>query len=89
MILLTRALIARPRVWILDEPTGAMDSVTETRIVKLLQEVAEDGATIIAATHKTALLPLLNRLVVLQSGKLLLDGPRDAVLAKISGGARP
>jgi ATP-binding cassette subfamily C protein LapB len=89
LILLTRALIAKPRVWILDEPTGAMDSVTEARIVKLLQEVAEEGATVIAATHKTALLPLFNRLVILQSGKLLLDGPRDAVLAKISGGPRP
>ena len=43
------------------------------------------GITIVAATHKTALLPLFDRLVVMQGGHLMLDGPRDTVLAKLSG----
>jgi len=85
LIMLTRTLIARPKVWLLDEPTGAMDSVTETRIVNLLREITATGATLVAATHKTALLPLFDRLIVLQGGHIQLDGPRDAVLAKLSG----
>lgn len=89
LIMLTRALLAEPRVWILDEPTGAMDSVTETRIVHLMREITAAGATLVAATHKTALLPLFERLIVLQGGRILLDGPRDTVLAKLSGRPQP
>lgn len=85
LIMLTRTLLARPKVWLLDEPTGSMDSVTEARIVNLLREITAEGATLIAATHKTALLPLFDRLIVLQGGRVLLDGPRDTVLAKLSG----
>lgn len=89
LIMLTRTLLAGPKVWLLDEPTGAMDSVTETRIVNLLREITGAGATLVAATHKTALLPLFDRLIVLQGGHILLDGPRDAVLAKLSGRPQP
>ncbi len=85
LIMLTRTLLAKPSVWVLDEPTGAMDSVSEGRIVNLLREATSSGATLIAATHKMALLPLFDRLIVLQNGRILADGPRDAVLAKLSG----
>jgi ATP-binding cassette subfamily C protein LapB len=85
LIAVTRLLLAKPRIWLLDEPTGAMDAKTEARIVSLLAELAAEGVTMIATTHKTALLPLFERLVVLQTGQVLLDGPRDAVLAKLSG----
>ena len=85
LIAITRMLLAKPKVWLLDEPTGSMDSVTESRIVNLLRELSSEGTTLIVTTHKTALLPLLERLIILQGGRLLIDGPRDAVLAKISG----
>lgn len=85
LIAVTRLLLARPRIWLLDEPTGAMDAKTEARIVGLLGELAAEGVTMVATTHKNALLPLLDRLVVLQAGRVLLDGPRDFVLAKLSG----
>lgn len=88
LIAVTRLLLARPKVWLLDEPTGAMDSVTEARVVGLLRELTLEGVSLIATTHKTALLPLLDRLIVLQGGRVLLDGPRDAVLAKLSGKPR-
>ncbi len=89
LIAVTRMLLARPKVWLLDEPIGAMDSVTEARVVGLLREVMSEGATLVVATHKTALLPLLDRLIVLQGGRVVLDGPRDAVLAKLSGKPQP
>jgi ATP-binding cassette subfamily C protein LapB len=77
--------LAGPKVWQLDEPTGSMDSATEARVASLLGEAAGKGATLVVATHKTALLPLLDRLVVLHGGRILLDGPRDQVLAKLAG----
>lgn len=89
LIALTRMLLARPKVWLLDEPTGAMDSATEARVVNLLRELAAEGATLVVTTHKTALLPLLDRLVVLHGGRVQLDGPRDAVLARISAKPQP
>ena len=85
LIAVTRLLLAKPKIWLLDEPTGAMDAKTEARIVGLLGELAAEGVTMIATTHKNALLPLLDRLVVLQAGRVLLDGPRDAVLARLAG----
>lgn len=85
LIAITRMLLAAPPVWLLDEPTGAMDSVTEGRVVQLLRELAAEGTTIVAATHKTALLPLVDRLIVLQEGRVLFDGPRGAVLARLAG----
>lgn len=89
LIALTRLLLARPKVWLLDEPTGAMDSVTEARVTALLRELVAEGVTLVVTTHKTALLPLLDRLIVLQGGRMLLDGPRDSVLAKLAGRSEP
>lgn len=88
LIALTRMLLAKPKIWLLDEPTGAMDSGSEARVVGLLRELAEEGTTLVITTHKTALLPLLDRLLVMHGGRIQLDGPRDAVLAKLSS-ARP
>lgn len=89
LIALTRLLLARPKVWLLDEPTGSMDSATEARVVNLLRDLAAEGITLVVTTHKTALLPVLDRVMVLQSGRVQFDGPRDAVLARLSGKPQP
>lgn len=85
LIAITRLLLARPRLWLLDEPTGSMDADSEARLVALFREIwgPEDSALI--ATHKTALLPVLTRLVVIQGGHVVMDGPRDEVMARLSG----
>lgn len=85
LVALSRVLLAAPRVWILDEPTTAMDSATEARVVQLMREVSASGATMLVATHKNALLPLFDRIIVLQAGRVVFDGPRDEVIEKISG----
>jgi ATP-binding cassette subfamily C protein LapB len=87
LIALTRLLLAKPKVWLLDEPTGSMDSESEARVVTLLNAVLRRGDTALIATHKTALLPMLTRLLVVQGGRIVLDGPRDEVMAKLSGRA--
>jgi ATP-binding cassette, subfamily C, bacterial LapB len=85
LIGLTRLVLSKPKLWLLDEPTGAMDADHEGRVMALLQ--GQLGATdcAIVSTHKTALLPLFNRLWVVQNGRVVLDGPRDDVLARLSG----
>jgi len=85
LIALTRILLAQPKILLLDEPTGPMDSVTEVRIVQLLRDLSNEGVTLVVTTHKTALLSTFSRLVVVQGGRIQLDGPRDDVLAKITG----
>ena len=87
MIALTRMLLARPRLWLLDEPTASMDNESETKIVRVLKEVLRPEDTLIVATHKTAMLPMFNRLMVVRDGRVTMDGPRDAVLASLRGGA--
>ena len=85
LISLTRMILAKPSIFILDEPTASMDAATEGKVVALLGELAAEGATLLIATHKTALLPIIDRLLVIQNGKFIIDGPRDLVLAKLAG----
>ncbi len=80
---LTRMLIAKPRILLLDEPTASMDSALEAKVMKHLFEEMPTDASVIAVTHKPALLPHVKRLIVLDRGKVVLDGPRDQVLARL------
>lgn len=82
---LTRLLLANPLIWVLDEPTGAMDAESEAQVVSLLQAVLDGPRAAVIATHKTALLPLFTRLVVVRGGRVVMDGPRDEVMARLSG----
>jgi ATP-binding cassette subfamily C protein LapB len=82
---LTRMLLARPSVMLLDEPTASMDAHTEAKVAAVLKAKAAEGVTLILATHKSALLPVVDRLLLMQGGRVLMDGQRDLVLAKLSG----
>jgi ATP-binding cassette, subfamily C, bacterial LapB len=84
-IALTRMVLAKPKLILLDEPTASMDATTEANLVATLNRIASTGVTLLVATHKSALLPILDRLLVVQGGKLIMEGPRDLVLAKLSG----
>jgi ATP-binding cassette subfamily C protein LapB len=83
-VALTRLLLAQPRVWLLDEPTTAMDGASEQKIIALLREASASGATVIVSTHKTSLLPLVDRILVLHGGKVVFDGPREEAMARIT-----
>ena len=89
MIALTRLALAHPRLWLLDEPTASMDNDAETRIVRMLKESLKEADTLIVATHKTAFVPLLTRLIVVREGRITMDGPRDTVLAALQGRPQP
>jgi ATP-binding cassette subfamily C protein LapB len=75
-IAIARALVADPAVLILDEPTSMMDMSAEARFVERLNAVAADK-TLIIITHRTALLELADRVVVLDQGRVAADGPKS------------
>jgi ATP-binding cassette subfamily C protein LapB len=79
-VALARALAGRPPLLVFDEPTSAMDNQSEALLLQRLAEEME-GRTLILITHRPALLRLVNRIVILDAGRVVVDGPRDEVLA--------
>ena len=83
---LARVLIRRPKILFLDEPTAHFDVRSEAEFLERLKTLAEREITIIVSTHRMSLLSLVDRLLIFDKGKLVADGPRDAVLAKLQAG---
>jgi ATP-binding cassette, subfamily C, bacterial LapB len=82
-IALARALAGRPPVLVFDEPTSAMDAQTETALIQRLREELKDR-TLILITHRPPLLALVSRILLIERGKVAMDGPRDEVLKQIT-----
>lgn len=82
-IAVARALAGKPSILLLDEPTSAMDNQTEMTLIERLKvELADRTALII--THRLPLLNLVSRIILLDAGKVIADGPRDEVLKQIT-----
>jgi ATP-binding cassette subfamily C protein LapB len=86
---LTRLLIAQPSVVLLDEPTASMDSDLERFVMSRLASHLRPDAVLVIVTHKAALLQHVSRILVVDRGRLALDGPRDAVLSRLAAPASP
>jgi ATP-binding cassette subfamily C protein LapB len=86
---LARALVRPAKILFFDEPTGAMDSQTEKLFVDRLSQSLTADQTLIISTHRPALFAICDRLVVLDSGKIVADGPRDQILATAGVAGRP
>jgi ATP-binding cassette subfamily C protein LapB len=82
-IALARALAGRPPVLVFDEPTSAMDAQTETALINRLREELKDR-TLVLITHRPPLLALVSRILLIERGRVALDGPRDEVLKQIT-----
>ena len=85
---LTRLLLARPKVMLLDEPTASMDTRLEEFVMQHLFEQLPDDSVIVLATHKAGVLKHVNRIVVMDSGKVTLDGPKQEVLDYLADQAK-
>jgi len=72
---------------LLDEPTNAMDFNTELKVIKNLKQ-ATKGKTTIVITHKPSILEIVDRLLVMDNGNIVMDGPKKEVLAKLGGKAK-
>jgi len=86
---ITRMLLADPQLWLLDEPTANLDGETEARVLGALQNKLKPRSTMVLVTHKIQLLSLTERVVVMAEGQIIMDGPRDQVLARLTGGVKP
>lgn len=83
LVALTRLMLASPALWLLDEPTSGMDDNTEGRCIEALRRSVLPDQTLVLITHRLRLLSLVQRIVVLTPNGIVLDGPRDDVLAQI------
>ena len=81
-VAIARALLYDPRVLILDEPTASMDPASENRLRKRLHTLCE-GKTTILITHKGAMLTLVDKLILIDRGRLVAFGPKDEVISKL------
>ncbi|MEH2513023.1 ATP-binding cassette subfamily C protein LapB [Nitrobacteraceae bacterium AZCC 1564] len=85
---LARAMIRKPKIMFMDEPTAHFDVRSETEFLERLKGLAKSDMTIIVSTHRPSLLSLVNRILVFEKGKLVADGPREAILASLQAGAK-
>ena len=84
-IALARAMLLKPQVFVCDEPTNAMDSFAEEAFTRHIKGQIGDK-TFVLITHRQNLLILVDRLILMDQGKVLMDGPRDRVLQALSQG---
>lgn len=84
-IALARAMLLRPNVLVCDEPTNAMDVQAEEAFRRHVGEHAKDG-TLVLITHRQPLLALVERIILIDQGRVVADGPRDKVIEALGGG---
>ena len=84
-VALARSMLLTPNVLICDEPTNAMDMQAEDAFTRHIRQQSE-GRTLVLITHRHHLLTLVSRLILMDQGKVLIDGPRDKVLEALSKG---
>lgn len=84
MVALTRMVLGSPRVVLLDEPTTGLDLQTENIVLKGLNHWSR-GRTMVVVTHRLQVLNIVDRIIVMNEGRVMMDGPRDEILKKLSG----
>jgi ATP-binding cassette subfamily C protein LapB len=87
---IARLLLARPKIIFLDEPSGAMDLASERRLINQLATAISPETTLVISTHRYSMLELIDRLIVLENGRVIADGPKKAVIEQLQKNtARP
>jgi len=80
-IAIARALVAQPKVLLADEPTGALDSVTSAEVMQLIQDINDEGKTILVVTHEHDIANMCKRIVLLKDGVIIEDKKINQVKA--------
>lgn len=83
MLCLARLALRSPEVVLLDEPTNGLDSMSEQFALRSVANWAQDR-TLVVVTHRPQVLSIVDRIIVIEQGQLIMDGPRNAVLARLN-----
>ncbi|WP_425293851.1 type I secretion system permease/ATPase [Microvirga pakistanensis] len=84
-LLLARLLLRSPSVLLLDEPTASFDEVSEAAVIDVLGRLGRN-VSVIVATHRPAMLRIVDRLIVVSNGTIAMDGPKNQVLEQLRAG---
>lgn len=84
LIALTRILISNKDIWLLDEPTASMDENTEKQIIAMLKNRFTPNQTMVVVTHKPIVLNMVDRIIVLTSKGIAMDGSKDEILQRLT-----
>jgi ATP-binding cassette subfamily C protein LapB len=88
LLVLARALVSPSKLLFLDEPTGAMDTQTENYFIEHLKGALAPDQTLIVSTHRHQMLSIVDRLIIIDGGRIFADGPRDQILGKLGQAAK-
>lgn len=83
-VTIARLLMNQPKVVFLDEPSGAMDMASERKLVASLKKSFLPETTLIISTHRYSLLEMVDRIIVIDNGRIVGDGPKETVLAELA-----
>lgn len=85
LVAFTRLLLLNPSIMLLDEPTASLDTAQENQCLRVLTEEFKTSLkTMIVVTHKSTMLPLVDRIIVVVGNRIVMDGPRDKVIAQLN-----
>ena len=82
-VTLARALVSNPNILILDEPTNSMDDLSEEAFKSKLAHIVKDK-TVVVITHRPSILSIVDRLIVIDDGKIIADGPKAKIISSFS-----
>jgi ATP-binding cassette subfamily C protein LapB len=79
-VAIARLLLTRPKIVFLDEPSGSMDLASERQLIKQLKQAFDETTTLIISTHRYSMLEIVDRLIVVEQGRIVADGPKEEVI---------
>ena len=82
---IARAVLHNAPILLMDEPTSAMDFSTEAQVTHNLQRFAQDK-TVVLVTHRTSMLSFVDRVIVIDQGRVVADGPRERIMQALAAG---